>query len=436
MCEGEGMMKQTGRWKMVVGVIMAVPVLAVFALYLFYRMSPLISQLKINLVLVEYGVLEDVSTVKGIIIRNETAHRIPENGNVRWSIQDGQKIAKQQKLADVLVSDEDQALLLQQQLVEMRLKTLHSGGDLAVYSEEALQEMNQRMLFLMTDIRHNLKNDQYELAFQNQLMLREMSEQKELIAVHQNLPEMSVEELEFQKQQIEDRLDNLSHEIRSVDAGILSIGSDGLEKSIPTIYTDEEVPDLMEQVIQLLEDDMMSELDSRYYRIIHEHKWNMFIAVDSTLSQNYERGERVLVRDLTHGKEIRGRLMNVLTKPRCDQAVLHVEFYDELTDWHRERQYLLELVQVRHEGLIVPASAVVTDDHDVQSVYRIDVNGHAIRTTVKELGRDESIAVLSTGPLTVASIEPEGEERQVQTIRQYDEVIENPDGIIEGQRVR
>jgi multidrug efflux pump subunit AcrA (membrane-fusion protein) len=433
---GETSMNQSGSWKMVIGIVAAVPIILIIGLYVFFQMSPLISQIKVEVMLAEYGTLEEVIPVKGIVVRQESLYPIPADGSVRWIIQAGQKTARQQKLAEILVSDEDQSLLLQQQLIAMRLQTLASGGDLSVYSMEAVQEIDQQMAYLMTDIRHNVAKEQYELAFQNQQMLREMAEQKQLVSVHQHLPEMSVEELEQQRDLIENRLTHLTHEVRAPEAGILGIGSDGLEERFKLIFSDEDNPELIKQIIQYAASDDYQDPEPGYYRIIQEHRWHLYLVADALLSEAYEPGQRMIIRDPATGKEVRARLVTQLASPDYEEIILLIELDEELAEWYQKRQYLLEVIRQRQEGLIVSKTAVMVDELGNQSVYRLDVNGYAVRTPVRELGRDESVAVLSLGPLTVTIADAEGDEQQVQTIRQYDEIITNPDIVTEGQRVR
>jgi hypothetical protein len=301
---------------------------------------------------------------------------------------------------------------------------------------EAMQEIDQQMAYLMTDIRHNVANEQYELAFQNQQMLQEMAEQKQLVSVHQHLPEMSVEELEQQRDLIENRLTHLTHEVRAQEAGILGIGSDGLEERFPLTLSDEENQELIKQLIQYAASDDHPEHEPGYYRIIQEHRWHLYLVADAILSEAYEPGQRMIIRDPATGKEVRARLLTQLASPDYEEIILLIELDEELAEWYQKRQYLLEVIRQRQEGLIVSKTAVMVDELGNQSVYRLDVNGYAVRTPVRELGRDESVAVLSLGPLTVTIADAEGDEQQVQTIRQYDEIITNPEIVIEGQRVR
>lgn len=186
-------------WKYFIGFVIIVPVMFVLSFYLFFQVSPFYNQLKVNTALAEFGSIEEVIDVTAVVVRKENTYTIPNDGQLRWAVQDGQRVSSNQKLADILISDQDHSLLLQQQLINMRLETINGGGDLSNFSMEAIKEIDQQMQYLLSDISQNIKNSQYELAFQNQQLLNEMAEQKHLVSVHQQLPEMTMEELENQK---------------------------------------------------------------------------------------------------------------------------------------------------------------------------------------------------------------------------------------------
>jgi len=193
-------------WKYFIGVIIFVPIIFVVGIYVFFQMNPFYNRLKVDVVLAEFGSIEEVIEVKAIVARHESSYQLHDEGQLRWNVQAGQRVSKNQKLADILISEQDHSLLLQQQLIDMRLETIAGGGDLSNFSIEAMKEIDQQMQYLLSDISHNIKNSQYELVFQNQQLLSEMGEHKRLVSVHQQLPEMTVEELENQKKLIDEKL--------------------------------------------------------------------------------------------------------------------------------------------------------------------------------------------------------------------------------------
>ncbi|MEN1759511.1 HlyD family efflux transporter periplasmic adaptor subunit [Anoxynatronum sibiricum] len=426
-------MKLSWNWKLTGGLVIALPVCVIILLYLFYKMSPLISQLKIDVVLAEYGILEEVVSAEGVALRQESVYPVTADHGLRWVITEGQKVARQQKLAEILISDQDHALLLQNQLIDMRLKNLQSGGDLSAYSQEAEREIDQQMNFLMSDIRLNLKNGQYELAFQNQQMLEELADQHQLIAVHRQLPEMTLEELEVEKEKIEQRLKHTSHEIRAESPGIFAIGDDGWGEKLRLSSDDEEASTLADSFLHLIKEPGLE--DTGYYRIIHDQRWQLLLAVNEELAKQYESGIRLLIRDPITRKEVRGTLREVLTSASQLEVILVIDMQDGIGTWYQSRVLPLELIHQRHEGLKLPISAIMSD-HSGKSVYRIDVNGYAVKTPVKELGRDDRTVVVGEGAVTVTASDSEGHEVRMTTIRQYDEIIANPTSVVEGQKVR
>jgi len=422
-------------WKYFIGFIIVVPALMIVSVYLFFRVGPFYSRLKVDVVLAEYGSIEEVVSVQGIVVRREKPYHLPNDGELRWHVQDGQRVSRNQKLADILISEQDHSLILQQQLINMRLETIAGGGDLSAYSLEAMQEIEVQMRYLLSDIGYNIKNNQYELAFQNQQLLSEMAEQKRLLSEHHQLPEMSLEELARQKDLIDKKLDDLSHEIRALEAGYVAMGSDGLEDQLSISLKDEHMDVLLQQVHSLLtnEDPLIK---NDYYRIIQDHRWHLIIPLESKIWERYGVGERIIIREPVENKEVRGLIVNTINGFSNEDFFLIVELNQMFEEWQSRRVYQLNIIYLRQEGLLVPATAVMTDDYGSKSVYKIDVNGYALRRPVNETARNDLISVLQQGTITIPSPDTEGVDLQIQTISQYDEIITNPETVIEGQKVR
>ena len=422
-------------WKYFIGFVIIVPVMFVITIYLFFQVSPFYNQLKVNIALAEFGSIEEVIDVTAVVVRMENTYTIPNDGQLRWTVQEGQRVSSNQKLADILISDQDHSLLLQQQLINMRLETINGGGDLSNFSMEAIKEIDQQMQYLLRDISQNIKNNQYELVFQNQQLLNEMAEQKHLVSVHQQLPEMTMEELENQKKIIDDKLNNLSHEIRAQEAGYIAMGSDGLESYLTVQPEEENIDDYVAQISSLISDHDPIKND-RYYRIIRDHRWHLLIPVNKHIGRGYNLGQRLIIRDPETEKEIRGRIINNVDDFNNEEILLMVELDQRFDEWQSKRVYHFSIVHQRQEGLLVPLTSVMTENDGSKSVLKIDVNGYAVKRQVRELAHNDTISVLKEGTITIPSIEPEGHDTEVQSINQYDEIVTNPEVVTEGQKVR
>ncbi len=422
-------------WKYFIRFVIFVPIIFVVGIYVFFQMSPFYNRLKVDVALAEFGSIEEVIEVNAVVVRQENSFQLQSDGQIRWIVQEGQRVSNNQKLADILISDQDHSLLLQQQLINMRLETIAGGGDLSNFSLEAMKEIDQQMQYLLSDISHNIKNSQYELAFQNQQLLSEMADQKQLVSVHQQLPEMSVEELEDQKKLIDEKLNDVTHEIRANEAGYIAMGSDGLEGILTINPEGENMNNYFSHIDDVLSTGEPRKRD-RYYRIIKDHRWYSLIPLQKNIGQLYDVGEKIIVREPSSNKEILGIVINHFDSYNDEEVLLMIELDQQLEEWHNKRIYQFAIVHQRQAGLLVPVSAVITEKNGSKSVLKIDVNGYAIKRQINELAHNETTAVLKEGTITIPSHESEGDEIQIQTINQYDEIISNPDSVTEGQKVR
>ncbi len=414
--------------------ILVVPVIVIVSLYFLIRLNPVISQFRIKTDIVEYGTLETSIEAVGVIARNEIVYPLSGAGHINWSVSKGEKVARQQKLADVLVSESDQSLMMEHEMLKIRIKMIESGEDMESFSEEAVNQLEFRIENLISDLALNIQQNQFELAYKNRYMLDETAQQLVMIEASQHLPEMSLEELTEQKHQIEQKMDAFSNELRAEVAGIFSAGSDGLENEL-NVFEDEAVEKQVEQAMVLLNDQPDIEMNYQQYRIIKEHRWNLFTKIPKEFESFYEPDTRVWVRDLHQDRMIRGVVSNTHQFPE-NQSLMMLEFNIPLEGWHDKRLLNIELIPRRFEGLIVPVSSIA-ERRGVKGIFRVDVNGYAVFMPIDELGRDNEMAALREGPIEILSHnDPEGELQMVETLRRYDQYILNPEEIQEGQRVR
>lgn len=414
--------------------ILVIPMIVIVTLYFFIRLNPVISQFRVRTDIVEYGTLEANIETLGVVIRNESPYPVPKAGHINWSVNKGEKVARQQKIADVLVSESDQSLIMEHEMIRIRMDLVESGEDVESFSAETVNQLETRIKNLIADLTLNMKQNQFELAYKNRYILEETARQLEILETSQELPEMNLKELKDQKIEIEKKLDAFSNEIRSEKAGIFSIGSDGFENDLIALE-EETFEKQMEKVLELLEMKSSIETDEQHYRIISEHRWNFATKVPVEYESMYEVNKRVWVRDLHEDRMIRGIVSKIHEAPESPPLMI-LEFNVPIEGWHENRMLNLELIPHRFEGLIVPRSSIV-EQYGINGIFRVDVNGYAVFMPVEEIGRNDEVVVLKEGLVEVKpNNDPEGEAEMVETLRRYDRYILNPEDIQEGQRVR
>ncbi|RQD66927.1 MAG: hypothetical protein D5S00_11690 [Tindallia sp. MSAO_Bac2] len=413
--------------------VLVVPVVVIVSLYFSIRLNPVISQFRIKTDIVDIGTLETSTEVDGVVIRDESVYSLTDTAHINWNVSNGEKVARQQKLADILVSESDQSLMMEKEMINMRIEMLESDEDMSTFSEEAVAQLENRMDHIISDLAQNIQQNQYELVYKNRYIIDELAQQLITIEASKELPEMSLEELRNRQEQIESKMDSLSNKIRADVSGIFSAGTDGLENIIP--LTEEELNESETKTLwEILNSSSQPEIKNHGFRIIHDHHWTYIAQIPADYIKYYEPNMRTWVRDIHQNRLVRGKVLN--TQKMDNNAIVSLEFNVPLEGWHQKRLLSTELVPRQFEGLLVPVSSLAVRNGKT-GVFRVDLNGYAVFMPVEELGRDDEIVVLKEGPIEIMSdAENDSDSQMVETIRRYDQIIINPENVQEGQRVR
>ncbi|SFI16194.1 hypothetical protein SAMN05192551_107104 [Tindallia magadiensis] len=421
--------------KNVIFVLMIVPAIFIVSLFFVFRLGPVISHFRVNTSIVEFGTLETIVQVEAVVAREETQYSLPQTGRINWNVASGEKVAKQQKIADIIVSESDQSMLMEIEMINMRIQTMEAGEEMESFSENATHQLNNRIDHLVSDLSHNVQMNQYELAFKNRYVLEETVQQLKTIQASQNLPEMSIEELKRRKQTIQQEIQSHSNEIRAEESGTYSFGSDDLEKSLSVESLDQEV--VVDLFSRNPSDIKRIQENDEYYRIIRQHNWKLIARVPEEYLLFYEVDMRAQIRDIYQQRVIRGIVKDVIESEEGYFVVFKLN--QPLEGWHDQRFLEVELIPRKFEGLKVPASALV-EKNGVEGVYRVDLNGYAVFMPIEEIGRAYEMVVVKEGRIELSistrGNDQEDEVQMVDTLRRYDQIVVNPENIQEGQRVR
>ncbi|SDY41398.1 HlyD family efflux transporter periplasmic adaptor subunit [Tindallia californiensis] len=421
--------------KYAVFILVIMPAILIVSMFFVLRLGPVISHFRVNTTIVEFGTLETILQVEAVVAREETRYSFPSTGRINWNVVSGEKVGKQQKIADIIVSESDQSMLMEIEMIDMRIQTLESGEEVESFSENATHQLNNRIDHLVSDLSQNVQMNQYELAFKNRYVLEETVQQLKTIQASKDLPEMSIEELKRRKETIQQEIQSQSNEIRAEESGVYSFGSDDLEKNLSVEGLDQEA--IVDIFSKSPPDIKSMQENDEYYRIIHQHNWKLIARVPEDYLPFYEVGVRAQIRDIYQQRVIRGTVKDVIESEEGYFVVFKLN--QPLEGWHNQRFLEVELIPRKFDGLKVPVSALI-EKNGIEGVYRVDLNGYAVFMPTEEIGRAYGTVVVKEGrielPMRIVGNNQEDEVEMVDTLRRYDQIIVNPENIEEGQRVR
>lgn len=372
---------------------------------------------------IEY--LNKVDT-QAYLILNEIVYRASDDGVVDYELQEGQRVAKDTKVASLnLTKDNDgfkEDLLRVQSAIEYKRQSDQI--------KDETYEINDQDVNLISTIQRSL-NTQAMAQTLDAIEALELNTKKNIdISEISDLINLSNQELEDRKEDLSRQI-SISNEVyRATEAGLISFKADGLEDS----FQEEKIPfmdvDYLEansdQVFR--EDINIVEKGQPIYKLVDNFNYHMAVPVlDESMASQLQIGEKLEV--LVDNKvTISGEIVHLNEDEKGTVAILFCQ--DKLIEIGLNRIHQVSLIKDKVKTYLVNSEALVEESGQT-GVYVKGLNGLVGFVPVKVFLQRQADTLVLTGDSKGQIEDASG--RKVKTLTIYDEVISNPVDLEKGQ---
>ncbi len=396
-----------------------------FALYFFFHVYFVVSAATIKTYTLDLGEISNTIEKNVVILREEYPLKASSEGYVSYYFDEGDRVKRADLVAKIQneeLSGDEQSTL---QILNRRINELKNN--VAVQNpEKELEEINNKIDFLYTDISHRI--DENDIAYVPDLkeQILTLMERKKLLTGASDLGNMTVEELEAKKVEIENRLNSEKFYVKSVNPGVLTFYSDGFHDEFSIANKDKlsvtKINGFQDKNL-LSENETVSSGDV-IATIINNHVWYMATEITPEDIKIIERGKTVEI--IIDNEIIKGRLDDFY-KGEDEKFVGLFRIEDENFDFTKKRKYKVQIRYKHPSGLLIPKNTV-TDYEDKKGIFTVtEIGSAAFKPIENILGENEKYYVIRYDPNALPSSE---------NINLYDELIVSPKNIKDGQRVR
>lgn len=401
-------------------------VLIVLAFYFFKNNNRGSSLKTTNPIKTEY--LDKVDT-KGYLILNEKTYTSQGDGVVDYSVRDGQRVPKDHVIANLNlmsdVSDLKDELLKVQSAIEYKNQNLNPST--------TAYEISEKEINLIYSIQDALVEDDLENAL-IAIETLELNTKKNVdISEISNLINLS-------NQELEDKRDELSREIstnnivyKSEIAGIVSYKVDNLEE----VYTEEKIPDIDYEFIrnnptsiQIGQQNTVKTGDP-LYKLIDNFSYRLAIPVDEMDKLgNYAVGENINL--LINSRTTLNGTVERINKTE-NTGVIIVALKDKLSELGYDRVVDASIIKNKISSYVIKTKSVV-EVNNQPGVYIRELNGLVKFRPINIVSQSDIDTIVETGD-NKGYIENVNK-KSVRTVSAFDDVIDEPGNIEEGQILR
>ncbi len=397
-----------------------------FTIIIFYLVYKAISGLFMNdpiTEIVNYGELVSEKEYECVIIRNEEVINSPQEGSIKYFVEEGEKVEKGYNILEIYtseVNEEDREKLMQ---LNKRIDNIQSNKDDLFLID--IEKINKKIETIVNEIKKNRLEGNFHRIEELKRELEDKIEKKRIINGDKSFSGFNLQSLKAEKNKLENKIKNSITEIKSPKSGIISYNIDGFED----ILTPENISKIKYDYIESMEIKLNNlKLDKVIYdqplfKIIDNTYW--YIVVITDLQDSFKKGQKVFI-DM-YDTRISGVVQDVFNNGNKKMVIIKTNQYAK--DFYKVRKGIFNIVKEHYTGLKIHRDSIVQKNGKI-GVYILDVNNKAYFKPIKIKGYNDDFAIVHNNFF----YEKKGDESiRVGTLELYDEILRNAAKYEEGQ---
>lgn len=368
-----------------------------------------------------YDTLDVEKSAKGIILRLEHLVSSGLNGSVEWYVKEGDKVKKTQRIASVLVEN-NQVTAVSQETLLSKVK----NKDILKID---MGKVDEEITALKDEVYTASEKGDYKRIkeIQKELVLK-MSRRKKLVD-SQNFLEDSVSSFKKSIFTANDVQIGKTIDLDSPETGLVTFQTDGFEDTIT-----------MDNLYNLDYDLLVASQSNAgvwgsasvhsgdpMIKIIDTDNWYLLCLVDLSDLDAYEKNKEIGIKidDEVYNGKIQDSFENNA------KGVVVIKMIDSYERFQSVRFLDVRLVQGNFQGLKIMKNSIITVN-GVQGVYTVSSERKAVFRPIKILGYNDENAVIKQGYITQLE---NGETKRIKTVDLNSDIVINPVGVREGDTI-
>lgn len=393
--------------------------------YIFINLYSALNSSLIKTYILDSGEISNTISKKILIIRQEHPIQSPATGYISYHAQEGDRLRKDGVIGKIqnqeLKGDEHINL----QIINRRMNELR-GGVASVDPEGEMQQIDRRLDFLISDIQNRIKEEDFSYipALKNEFI--SLVERKKLIQGASTLGNLTLEQLQEKKTEIENRINADKYYIRTANAGILSFYYDEQYQR----FSPENISKLTVKDIDDFTDQNRIERRDRIREgdiigtVVGNHRWYFICEVTKEDIQKIERGKSLRC---FMGEETIQVVLEDFFKGADGKFIGIFQVENENVDFTGKRKQEAKIEYKRSHGLMVKKNSVTTYK-EKRGIFVVNEVGVAeFRELPEVFGENEDYYSIAYNPEIF---------QKTKGINLYEEIVSYPEGVREGQSVR
>jgi len=377
--------------------------------------------------IVKFDSVENSIKTDALIVRTEWVQTLPAGVQVNYKVNEGEKVAVGRKILEIVKNDSaDDNMAIKIKQLEERIKEIKQADINNNFFSQDKEKIEKNISDGISELKQIVKSGDYRELETVKADLVANQYKKSLIYGTGSFFGKNLEQLEKEKEALENIYNNNIEEIYAQHTGIVSYETDGYEQLLnPANLKDFKLKDIKE-LMDDVEPRAQDNKNEGGVKVVNNFEWYVVSIVNEKDIEGVKVGKKIKLRFAELGGEVLNGEIQVISEAEEGEKLIAIKINEYLKDFHKKRTTRIEIIKDYYEGFLVPAESIVQKDN-ISGVYVIK-SGKVkfVPVTVMATFEDKNL-------VRNMSEEDEGYKPGYDVLKNYDEVITTTERVKENQ---
>jgi len=377
--------------------------------------------------IVQYGNIKVVHNLDCIIVRNEKVITSNMEGNIKYLVQQGEKVENGYNVVEISKNTVDETTRNKLEVINKRIESINENSNLLF--QDDVNKLDSEINLTIGNIKKNIARDDLFKVETLKNELYNKLKKKRIIAGDKSFAGKNIEALKVEQQLFEKKINDSMGWVSSPNAGVVSYLIDGYEnllnpKNIQVLEWDNLIN--IKEASDIRKNEVIH--SQPIFKIVDSHKWYMIAQLKHEESEYYKVGKDVTFKFPSNN--INGSIINIRKEENYDLVIFELSEYTD--NFLSSRKINVDVEVVNYEGLKINNDSIVKKNGE-PGVYILGINRQTRFKPIQIIGTDDKYSIVRSNVFN----KTDGDKVvSIETINIFDEVVRNAEKVEEGQIVQ
>ena len=385
--------------------------------------------LNIDTEIIKYGGMDNSFDAKGLIIRNEWTYNFTGDAEVKYKVKEGERVPFGKKLAEIVKGEELQDdLQVRINKLNERIKEIENSNNENKLFQKDDEKLNSSIAEKVDYIKKLSDEGDLEKISEVKSELSSDLYKKSLISGENSFSGRNLEQLNKEKNQLEELYNNNMDTIIANSTGIVSFSLDGLEQNLNpgniSKFSIEDIKSLINSLVSVKnKDEKLKGL-----KVIDNFTWFLCTVVEEKQLNGLKEGSKVKLdfKDYQNGP-VRAKV-KYISESTDGEVLVSFEITDSIKSVYNTRLTDVRVITHEYEGFLVSEKCIV--ELEKQKGVYIMKEGMVRFVAVDVISVENGFALIKNAENKEGAIT-----QSSGVIKIFDEVVKSTNKVRPNQRV-